>query len=79
MKQADPHGGNFLLLPDGRVGLIDFGATKRLTRGERLSACVLYAAIARGDKDAVLRLCRVGGYKSKHNDMCVVWSQWRLR
>ena len=23
---ADPHAGNFLLLPDGRIGLIDYGA-----------------------------------------------------
>ena len=22
---ADPHGGNFLLMPDGRIGLIDYG------------------------------------------------------
>lgn len=76
--QADPHGGNFLLLPDGRVGLIDFGATKQLTRGERLSACILYAAIARGDRDAVLRLCRVGGYKSKHMDMDVCYKLCRF-
>jgi aarF domain-containing kinase len=41
---ADPHGGNFMLLPDGRIGLIDFGATKKLTKNERLSACLLYAA-----------------------------------
>ncbi len=28
---ADPHPGNVLLLPDGRLGLIDFGQCKRLT------------------------------------------------
>ena len=27
---GDPHPGNFLLLPDGRIGVLDFGATKRL-------------------------------------------------
>lgn len=32
---ADPHGGNFLLLPDSRIGLIDYGSTKRLSRNER--------------------------------------------
>ena len=31
--QADPHGGNFLLLPDDRVGLIDFGGAYRRRRG----------------------------------------------
>eukprot|EP00041_Stephanoeca_diplocostata_P020646 m.465811 g.465811 ORF g.465811 m.465811 type:complete len:59 (-) comp21629_c0_seq24:1560-1736(-) len=29
---ADPHAGNFLLMPDDRIGLIDFGSTKKLTR-----------------------------------------------
>ena len=28
--QADSHAGNFLFLPDGRIGLVDFGCTKRL-------------------------------------------------
>jgi predicted unusual protein kinase regulating ubiquinone biosynthesis (AarF/ABC1/UbiB family) len=37
---ADPNGGNFLLLRDGRIGLLDFGATKRLTREERLLGAV---------------------------------------
>lgn len=29
--QADSHPGNFLFLPDGRIGLLDFGCTKRLS------------------------------------------------
>ncbi|MES2932716.1 MAG: AarF/ABC1/UbiB kinase family protein [Pseudomonadota bacterium] len=28
---ADPHPGNFLFLPDGRLGLLDFGCTKQLS------------------------------------------------
>ena len=30
---ADPHPGNFLFLPDGRIGLLDFGCTKAITPG----------------------------------------------
>jgi aarF domain-containing kinase len=63
---ADPHAGNFMLLDDGRVGLIDFGATKRLTRGERLVACVIYAALKRKDKDMVKAVCMSTGFKSKY-------------
>lgn len=33
---ADPHPGNFLVLPDGRLGVVDFGATKLLS--ERFAA-----------------------------------------
>lgn len=63
---ADPHGGNFLLLPDGRIGLIDYGSTKRLSENERIHACVLYAALARNDKEMIWTMAKLGGYKSKH-------------
>ncbi|TWH74105.1 putative unusual protein kinase regulating ubiquinone biosynthesis (AarF/ABC1/UbiB family) [Modestobacter roseus] len=33
LLHADPHPGNFRLLPDGRLGVIDFGATARLPGG----------------------------------------------
>jgi predicted unusual protein kinase regulating ubiquinone biosynthesis (AarF/ABC1/UbiB family) len=33
LLHADPHPGNFRLLPDGRLGVIDFGATARLPDG----------------------------------------------
>lgn len=31
LLHADPHPGNFRLLPDGRVGVVDYGAVARLT------------------------------------------------
>jgi predicted unusual protein kinase regulating ubiquinone biosynthesis (AarF/ABC1/UbiB family) len=68
LSNLDPHGGNFMLLPDGRIGLIDFGSTKKLTRSERLLACLLYAAIARRDEQMLFDLCEIGGYKSKHGN-----------
>lgn len=63
---ADPHGGNFLLLPDGRIGLIDYGATKRLSENERISACVMFAALRRKDEAKLFEMAKMGGYKSKH-------------
>ncbi|RAY13323.1 AarF/ABC1/UbiB kinase family protein [Actinomadura craniellae] len=33
LLHADPHPGNYLLLPDGRLGVIDFGAVDRLPGG----------------------------------------------
>jgi ABC1 atypical kinase-like domain len=36
---GDPHAGNILLLPDGRLGLIDYGQVKYLTEKERLHLC----------------------------------------
>lgn len=31
LVHADPHPGNFLVLPEGHLGVLDFGATKRLS------------------------------------------------
>jgi hypothetical protein len=61
-----------MLLPDGRIGLIDFGATKQLTRNERLSVCLLYAALARNDAKMLFDMCDVGGYKSKYGNRKVL-------
>ena len=36
LVHADPHPGNFLVLPDGRLGVLDYGATKLLS--EQFSA-----------------------------------------
>jgi aarF domain-containing kinase len=75
---ADPHAGNFLLLPDDRIGLIDYGATKTLTREERLITCIMYAALARKDSQMILDVSVASGYKSKHMDKDVIMKLVRL-
>eukprot|EP00929_Paragymnodinium_shiwhaense_P076975 TRINITY_DN39615_c0_g1_i1.p1 TRINITY_DN39615_c0_g1~~TRINITY_DN39615_c0_g1_i1.p1 ORF type:complete len:581 (-),score=137.45 TRINITY_DN39615_c0_g1_i1:679-2421(-) len=42
---ADPHPGNILLLPDGRVGLIDFGQCQQLTSEQREGLAKLFVAL----------------------------------
>jgi predicted unusual protein kinase regulating ubiquinone biosynthesis (AarF/ABC1/UbiB family) len=43
---ADPHPGNFLFMPDGRLGVIDFGCTRTVSGGFRASlACAWNAAL----------------------------------
>jgi hypothetical protein len=43
-----------LLLPDGRLGLIDYGQVKRLTLKERLCYAKLICALAREDRAAIV-------------------------
>lgn len=50
---------------NGRIGLIDYGATHRLTREERLIAAITYAALGRRDEDLLQIICEESGYKSK--------------
>jgi aarF domain-containing kinase len=50
----DPLSGNILLLPDGRLGLIDYGQVKRLTLQERICYAKLICALAREDRAAIV-------------------------
>jgi ubiquinone biosynthesis protein len=50
---ADPHPGNVLFLPGGRIGFIDFGMFGRLDLGERQRMAVMGLALIEGDYDAV--------------------------
>jgi ubiquinone biosynthesis protein len=46
---ADPHPGNFLVLDDGRIGLLDFGMVGRIDEQMRRALVTLLAATVRQD------------------------------
>jgi ubiquinone biosynthesis protein len=50
---ADPHRGNVLLTPDGRLALLDFGLLGRLDDGTRRTLALLLMALARNRADEV--------------------------
>jgi ubiquinone biosynthesis protein len=51
---ADPHPGNILLLEDGRLGLIDFGAVGRLDSIQQEALKEILLAMSRRDPEALL-------------------------
>ena len=53
---ADPHRGNVLLTPDGRLALLDFGLIGRLDDDTRTSLALLLLAIAQNRADDVADL-----------------------
>ncbi|OYT72863.1 MAG: hypothetical protein CFK52_03405 [Chloracidobacterium sp. CP2_5A] len=50
---ADPHPGNFLVLPDGRLALLDFGMVQTIEASTRETLARLVQAAARGRLDEV--------------------------
>jgi predicted unusual protein kinase regulating ubiquinone biosynthesis (AarF/ABC1/UbiB family) len=51
MFNADPHPGNYLFGPDGRIAFLDFGCVQPLTEAKRLSAVSMHQAAACHDWD----------------------------
>ena len=61
LVHADPHPGNFLVAPDGRIAVLDFGCVLRLDRDQRRGyARVLGALISRDADVAVEALTALG-------------------
>jgi predicted unusual protein kinase regulating ubiquinone biosynthesis (AarF/ABC1/UbiB family) len=58
---ADPHPGNFLLLPGGRLGMVDFGAVAAVPGGIPAAFGQLAAAVLAGDGPMAVRLAREVG------------------
>lgn len=59
---GDPHPGNLLVLPDGRIGLLDFGLCKELPAGfSRLVAQMMVSALI-GDGPAAVEAARGLGF-----------------
>ncbi|WP_328343198.1 ABC1 kinase family protein [Micromonospora sp. NBC_00421] len=62
LLHADPHPGNFRLLPDGRLGVIDFGAVARMPEGTPEPIGRLLGLSLRGEADAVVAGLREEGF-----------------
>jgi predicted unusual protein kinase regulating ubiquinone biosynthesis (AarF/ABC1/UbiB family) len=62
LLHADPHPGNFRLAEDGRFGVLDFGAVKRLPDGMPPEMGRLLVLALQGDADAVVAGLREEGF-----------------
>lgn len=62
MMHADPHPGNYRVLPDGRMGVVDFGAVARLPDGLPPAIGPLLRSAVEGDAEAVTAGLRAEGF-----------------
>lgn len=61
LLHTDPHPGNFRVLPDGRLGVLDFGSTLVLPGMPATFGRLIHALLA-GDDPQVLQALRGGGF-----------------
>jgi predicted unusual protein kinase regulating ubiquinone biosynthesis (AarF/ABC1/UbiB family) len=62
LLHADPHPGNFRMLADGRLGVVDFGAVARLPGGSPEPLGRLTRLALDGDSEAVMAVLREQGF-----------------
>lgn len=63
---ADPHPGNILILPEGKIGLIDFGIIGTLNPVMRYQLTDLIAALVHGKDEQVLEMLTQMGIVPEH-------------
>ncbi|GIH73067.1 ABC1 kinase family protein [Sphaerimonospora thailandensis] len=66
MLHADPHPGNFRVMDDGRLGVLDFGAVSRLPDGYPRAFGTLTRIFNQGDMETVVRGLREEGFIRPH-------------
>ena len=66
LLHADPHPGNYRMTPDGRLGVLDYGAVARLPGGLPPSIGQLLRRAVDGDVDAMLQGLRDEGFVKPH-------------
>lgn len=49
--QADPHPGNYLFMPDGHLGMLDFGCTRTLDAGFCVAVSTVWSALLHSPLD----------------------------
>jgi predicted unusual protein kinase regulating ubiquinone biosynthesis (AarF/ABC1/UbiB family) len=69
LLHADPHPGNYRVLPDGRLGILDFGLVARLPDGLPPSIGRLLRVALRGHADEVLEGLRAEGFVKQGIDV----------
>src|SRR5690606_35966730 len=65
---ADLHGGNFFVLKNGRIGIIDFGLMGTLSKKNRANlVAILYAVITQNFDNLVYEFLDVADYEAVPN------------
>jgi len=75
---GDLHGGNLFVLPSGKIALLDFGITARLSEPKRLALLSLIVGASNGDITTQVAAMRDLGALPEHSDVASVIDQLGL-
>lgn len=75
---GDPHSGNILLMPDGRLGLIDYGQVKELAVEQRKKLAEFVVAVADNDRERIVDMMYGIGYRTEKMDRDVAYRTAKL-
>jgi ubiquinone biosynthesis protein len=75
---GDLHGGNLFILPSGKIALLDFGITARLSESKRLALLSLIVGATNGDLPTQVAALRDLGALPEGSDVDVVIAQLGL-
>jgi ubiquinone biosynthesis protein len=75
---GDLHGGNLFILPSGKIALLDFGITARLSESKRLALLSLIVGATNGDIPAQVAALRDLGALPEGSDVDAVIAQLGL-
>jgi predicted unusual protein kinase regulating ubiquinone biosynthesis (AarF/ABC1/UbiB family) len=73
---GDPHPGNYLILEDGRVCLLDFGCVRRFERPFLQAVVDLYVALRDNKPDLAIDAYERWGFNNISNELIDVLNQW---
>ena len=64
---ADPHPGNFLISPEGKIVLLDFGQCRELSHEDKICFANLFKNISSENEKDLAEAFRNCGVKTKNN------------
>ncbi|KAI8895917.1 ABC1 family-domain-containing protein [Globomyces pollinis-pini] len=75
LLNGDPHPGNILVTPDGKLGLIDYGQVKTFTQKERRDSAKMMMLLNKGPDamDEIVKFAISMGFETEKNDPLVIY------
>lgn len=73
---GDPHPGNYTIMDDGSVNLLDFGCVRAFSADIVHAVVLLFEALSKGDEDKLVHAYRLWGFKKPTKALISALNGW---